>query len=140
MLRRALWIVAGIVVVAAAVTYALIGNPLDPFDDQRFSSEAWRDGRARFGGDARSAMSRDLVRRVIRPGMSEKRVVELLGPPDFARDTRGPGGEHLADRRIYQYRLGGWNWLWIGQRMDDAFVYVHIDQSDHVVMAEIYGY
>jgi hypothetical protein len=68
--------------------------------------------------------------------MSEKRVVELLGPPERVRDRQGPGGDRLPERRIYEYGIGSWTF----QGMDDAFLYVHIDPSDHVVLAEIYGY
>jgi hypothetical protein len=75
-------------------------------------------------------MCRDIIKRVIRPGMTEQQVVSLLVT------RRGPGGEPLPNRRIYEYSIGSWTL----QRMDDAFLYVHIDPSDHVVTAEIYGY
>ena len=81
-------------------------------------------------------MCRDIIKRVIRPGMTEQQVVSLLGPPERVRDRRGPGGEPLPNRRIYEYSIGSWTL----QRMDDASLYVHIDPSDHVVTAEIYGY
>ena len=135
MSRRALWIVGSIALVVAA-TYALVGNPLDPFDNCRFSAETWRGAGAYVDYDARAHMSRDIIKRVIRPGMSENRVVALLGPPERVGDRRGPGGDQLPNRRIYEYSIGSWTF----QSMDDAFLYVHIDPSDHVVMAEIYGY
>ena len=129
MSHRALWLV-GSIVLASAATYAWVGNPLDPFDNRRFSPEPWR------LGYAHAQMARDIVKRVVRPGMPEKQVVELLGWPDRIRDRRGLGGDPLPDRRIYEYRLGSFTFY----GMDDAFLYVHIDQSDHVIMAEIYGY
>jgi hypothetical protein len=134
MSRRAQWIIG--IILAVAVTYTLVGNPFDPFDNRRFSPEAWREAGARFDRDARAPMCRDITKRVVRPGMSERQVVALLGPPELVRDRRGPGGTLLSDRRIYQYSIGSWTW----QRMDDAFLYVHIDASDHVLTAEIYGY
>ena len=81
-------------------------------------------------------MCRDIVTRVVLPGMPEKQVVELLGWPDRVLDRRGPGGDLLLDRRIYSYSIGSFTF----QGMDDAFLYIHIDHTDHVIMAEIYGY
>jgi hypothetical protein len=135
MSSRARWIV-GSVVLTAAATYAFLGDPLDPFDNRRFSPEAWREAGARFDRDARARMCRDIIKRVVRPGTPEKQVVALLGPPERIRNRRGPGGDPLPGRRIYEYSIGSWTL----QRMDDAFLYVHIDASDQVVMAEIYGY
>ena len=130
MSRRTRWL--AIAVALPVVVYALFGNPLDPFDNRRFSPRAWREAKY----EARARMCRDIIRRVIRPGMTEQHVVELLGPPERVRDRRGPGGEPIPNRRIYEYAIGSWTF----QRMDDAFLYVHIDPSDHVVTAEIYGY
>jgi hypothetical protein len=69
-------------------------------------------------------------------GAAEREVVTLLGKPDSVSDRRGPGGKPLTEIRIYEYRIGNWP-LW---RMDDAFVYVHLDTNDRVVKSEIYGY
>ena len=121
-----------VMVLAAALVYGAVGNPIDPFDNRRFSPDAWRIADL----EARARMCRDIVRHVVGPGMPEKQVVALLGPPELVRDGRGGGGPLLPDRRIYQYSIGSWTM----QRMDDAFLYVHIDPSDRVVMAEIYGY
>ena len=88
---------------AGATIYALVGNPFDPFDNRRFSPDEWRTARSAFGRDPRPRMARDVIRRVIRPGMPEKRVLELLGPPQHVSDRRGPGGDPLPGRRIYQY-------------------------------------
>jgi hypothetical protein len=135
MSHRARWIV-GSVVLAAAATYALVGNPLDPFDNRRFSPEAWRDAGEHHDNHARARMCGDLMNRVIRPGMSEKQVVTLLGSPYRVRDTRCPDNAPLPDRRLYEYPIGSWTF----HRMDDAFLFVHIDQTDHVITAEICGY
>ena len=80
MSRRTRWILSSIVLVGAA-TYAWVGNPLDPFDNRRFSVEAWRAAGARFDSESRAHMCRDIIKRVIRPGMTEQQVVSLLGPP-----------------------------------------------------------
>jgi hypothetical protein len=138
MSRRAHTLAAGLLIIVAlvAIVYELIGNPLDPFDNRRFSVEAWRSASEHRNLDWRARMCRDLINRVIRPGMSEKQVVALLGIPDRVRDTRGPGGDPLPDRHIYEYEIGSWSF----QGMDDAFLYVHIDLIDHVLKTEIYGY
>lgn len=81
-------------------------------------------------------MSRDLVHHVIKPGSSEKELLALLGKPEQVSDRRGPGGNPLSGIHIYEYDIG--HSVWLG--MDDAFVYVHLDSSERVVQAEIYGY
>jgi hypothetical protein len=48
----------------------------------------------------------------------------------------GPVGDPLPERRIYEYSVSSWTL----HGMDDAFLYIHIDPNDHVVMAEIYGH
>jgi hypothetical protein len=135
MLRRSRWIVGSLVLVTLAI-YTWIGNPLDPFDDDRFSRDAWHSATIAYDWDSRARMSRDIIRRVVRPGTSEKEVITLLGEPDRVSDRRGPGGEPLPGIHIYEYKLG--NWMF--QRMDDAFLYVHLDTSGRVVRSEIYGY
>ena len=134
MSRRTRWIVGSFVLASAAI-YALVGNPLDPFDNRRFSADVWR-AAGKYDPDERARMSRDIIRRVVRPGMSEKQVVELLGPPERVRDTRCPDNEPLTDRRLYEYGIANWTF----QRMDDAFLFIHIDRTDRVLMTEICGY
>lgn len=97
--RRARWVGGGIIL-TAAVVYGLAGNPLDPFDNRRFSPDVWR-AAGRYDRDERARMCRDIINRVVRPGMSEKQVVELLGPPERVRYQRGTGGDPIPDRRIY---------------------------------------
>ncbi|MEY2536857.1 MAG: hypothetical protein QOG67_597 [Verrucomicrobiota bacterium] len=129
MLRRARWLI-GSVLFAAAVTYALVGNPLDPFDNRRFSSQAWREGRGR------TQMCRDIIRHVVRPGMTEKQVVELLGPPETVRNSDYAGDGTRWDGRIYEYCIDRWAF----QSTDDAFLHVKLDPRDQVVTAEVYDY
>jgi hypothetical protein len=116
----------------AAGVYAWVGNPLDPLDNRRFSSHAWRKASA----ESRARMARDVVRRVIKLGASETEVAALLGQPDSVSDRRGPGGAPLNGIHICEYRIGSWSCA----GMDDAFVYIHLDASDRVVHTEIYGY
>ena len=117
-------------------TYAWVGNPLDSFDDRRFSPTEWSRATAAHDLASRARMSRDLMRRFVPRGMPEREVVALLGKPDRVSDRRGPGGTPLVGIHIYEYRLGNW----MSQRMDDAFLYVHLDTYDRVVRTEIYGY
>ena len=131
MSKRARWLV-GTVVVLLALIYTLFGNPFDPFDNRRFSKEKWE--HSDYEGRAR--MSRDLITRVIRPGMSEDQVVGLLGPPMRISDTRGPSEQPIGDNHICEYYLGSWSL----HGMDDAYLYVRADRAKKVVSAEIYGY
>src|SRR2546423_13971519 len=89
-----------VLIVLAGAAYAWVGNPFDPFDDRRFSRESWQKATAAYDLDARAHMSRDVMRRVVKSGMSEKEVVTLLGKPDSVSDRRGPGGTPLAGIHI----------------------------------------
>jgi outer membrane protein assembly factor BamE (lipoprotein component of BamABCDE complex) len=109
--------------------YALIGNPLDPFDNRRFSVSAWKEAE----GQQRARMSEDLIAHHLPPGMTEQQVVALLGQPEGV--DLGPTEKRIA-KRYYVYYIGNWSL----QEMDDAYLYVHLDANDRVVKAEIYGY
>jgi hypothetical protein len=98
--RKALAIV--LVAIAAAVTavYATVGNPLDPFDDRRFSASAWRAG----DHDRRARMARDAIRAHLRPGTSEQQVVALLG----VGEEREVSTARRVGARSLVYYLGSW--------------------------------
>jgi hypothetical protein len=115
-------------VVAAAINY-FFGNPFDPFDNKRFSPELWRAA----DEDSRARMCRDVMRRFIRPGMTEEEIIALLGPPNDVQE-----GEK-RDRFIGDYSFRYWIGSWSFQRMDDAFLYVHFGSGRRVVAREIYG-
>jgi hypothetical protein len=129
MSRRAYWLI-GCVLFATTTIYALVGNPLDPFDNRRFSSEAWREGRGR------TPMCRDIINRVVRPGMPEEQVVESLGPPQTVRNSDYAGDGTPWDGHIYEYRLDRWAF----QSTDDAFLHVKLNPRGQVVTAEVYDY
>jgi hypothetical protein len=138
MSRRA--IISSALLVALAmlvgVTYLLVGNPLDPFDNKRFSAEAWRRATEAYDLEARARMCRDLIKHFLQPGIPEKQVVRLIGPPDQVEDGHGSERDRLIGARFYRYYIGNWSF----QGMDDAFLYVHFDSQDRVIKVEIYGY
>jgi hypothetical protein len=68
--------------------------------------------------------------------MTQTEVVDVLGRPETVTDRRAPGDAPIASGQIYRYHLGSW----MSQRMDDAFLYVHLDASGRVLRSEIYGY
>jgi len=78
-------------------------------------------------------MCGDIIKHVVRPGMTETQVVELLGPPERVRSA---GDKAPSDGRIYEYRIDRWAF----QSTDDAFLDVRFDSTDHAVVAEIYAY
>jgi hypothetical protein len=75
-----------------------------------------------------------VMRRFIRPGMTEEEIIALLGPPNDVQE-----GEK-RDRFIGDYSFRYWIGSWSFQRMDDAFLYVHFGSGRRVVAREIYGY
>ena len=119
----------GLVAVLVASVYALIGNPLDPFDNRSFSPAGW----ASADPDARARMSRDLVNHYLAPGTTEQQVVALLGKPGTI--VNADGRNHVYGVRAYVYPIGS-----LSSEMDDTFVYVHLDGNDRVLQAEIDGY
>ena len=125
-------VVGAVVLVAAVVTtvYALIGNPLDPFDNRSFTPAAWRTA----DRDGRARMCRDLVSRHLIAGTAEPQVVALLGKP--AGVYKAGERDHLVGAQTYVYSIGNWSF----QGMDDAFLYVHLDANGRVIYGEIYGY
>jgi hypothetical protein len=81
-------------------------------------------------------MARSAVRQVT-PGLLESQVVALLGPPEGIRTGEDDGGHKLKGTRTYWYGLGSWSEY---NGFDDAYLYVHLDASDRVVVAEVTGY
>ena len=131
--RRRLGIIVVLCVLALpAAIYAVIGNPLDPFDNRTFSAAAWRNG----DREARARMARSAVRRHVVAGLSEQQLVALLGAPDDVLTTADPAGNSLPGTRRYEYYLGSWSTY----GFDDAFLYVHLDAANRVMSAEIDGY
>lgn len=122
-----------VLIAFSVAMYAWVGNPFDPLDDECFSTDAWRQASDR---SLRGHMARDLVRHVIKAGLTEPQILALLGRPDYVGDQRGPRGRSLTGTRTYIYGIGNWTWL----SMDDAFVYVYLDVNQRVVQAEIHGY
>lgn len=123
-------------VISGAAVYAFIGNPLDPFDNCRFSAEKWRAATREYDVDTRAKMARDLSERLIRPGSSESEVVALLGAPDHVEEGKDPGDMRSSGARFYKYDLGSFPWY----GFDDAYLYVDLDSQDRVVACKIDGY
>ena len=115
----------------AALLYALVGNPFNPFDDRRFKAAAWQNA----APDVRARMSEDLVKHHLPVGMSESQVVALLGKPFDVEEGETEAPLHTGTRHL-MYDLGNWSM----HGMDDAYVYVHLDEKGNVVAAEVYGY
>lgn len=139
MRRRRLFILCLILsLLALAVTYAWIGNPLDPFDDRRFSPAAWVRAAERHDDEARGRMCRDLIRRHLRGGPTEQEVLALLGPPlpqgwDTGDD---PDDGQPAGIKHYDYYVG----YWPLHGMDEALLQVRFDPAGRVTDATVYGY
>ena len=133
--RRQITVLAAAVLAALAVaTYCFFGNPLDPFDNKRFSKESWQRASAAYDLDSLARMSRDLINKHLQAGMSEAQIIELLGQPNDIQ--RGNKRDRSKGVFSYRYYIGSWSL----QRMDDAFVYIHFDSNGRVVDREIYGY
>jgi hypothetical protein len=127
-----------VLAIAAAVAlvigaYARWGDPVDPFDNRRFSATEWHAAEA----EGRAKMCRDLIRNHLRSGMAEQQVFALLGETGEVHDdgpdlVRWPGAKRLA-----RYYLGGFSQY---RGMDDAWLYVYFDGDRRLLGAEVYGY
>lgn len=133
--RQAVWIIATLCVTAvtiAGVLYHVMGNPFDPFDDSRFSVEAWRTA----DETSRAEMVRDAIRHHLVAGLTEIEVASLLGAPGDTIRGADAGGNKLAGAKTYSYPLGCWSWY----GFDSTFLYIHFDETGRVISAEINGY
>jgi hypothetical protein len=109
-----------------------------PFDDAPFDAHLWQTG----GRAIRAPMARAAIDRMER-GMTRAELLELLGEPDSERETRGYAG-HFGERfpaaaiRTLRYELESSSRASaIG--LDDAFLYVHLDEAGNLVGGEIGG-
>ena len=83
-------------------------------------------------------MSTDVVRRKLLAGLSELKVVDLLGTPESVMTQAGPCGRPLPHVRSLAYFLGHPS-LHTGRGWDDAYLLVHFDQNGTCVATEITG-
>lgn len=134
-MRRHRALFASVAVVLAAIgalTYAVVRNPFDPFDDRPFSPERWRNSDA----ESRAHMGRSAVE-YAKPGMSESEIEAAFGKPDeIDLDKEDAGGHKLTGVKTWEWGLG--NWSVYGY--DDAFLYISFDSSGKVVSAQVNGY
>ena len=114
------------------LVYEIVGNPLDPFDDQRFSSRRLQQI-SPSDGERRARMARSALQNHLTPGTTEAQVTAKFGPPDgISTGPEDDGGNKLPGVRTYVYMLGSWS----GVGFDDAFLYVHLDARDRVIAAQ----
>lgn len=136
--RRVVITFAGIAFLALAfiaIYSALtLRSYLDPFDDHPFDSVTWKSNTGRTE-QARAALAQ------IRSGLSKTEVRNLLGEGNPV--TRHPGnvdqyGNRLRHPETWSYFLSGYRGDLLNS-FDDAFLYVHFDQDEKVVAAQIAG-
>lgn len=124
------WREAQKMILVLCVSAFLIPGCGNPFNDKPFSKEAW----AATSAQGRAPMADDVVRNRVLPGMSSGQVEDLLGAPDDTWLKRT--GHRVKGEKTHVYYIGSWSL----EGMDDAFVCVHVDESNKVIEGEIYGY
>lgn len=133
------WVVTLVRALAAVSVFCFLGwavnSWLDPFDDQPFDIQAWAAAEDRERD--RGPMARGAIRQ-IPPGTSKERVRELLGEAWVTPAGGDRWGVAPRHGETWAYYVGGHSGLG-PYNMDAAFVYVHFDQNDRVVEAEITG-
>jgi hypothetical protein len=121
---------------AALLAVLEIVDGLDPFNDAAFEPWIWeRDVSSRL------PMAADVVEVATRGGMTRDVMIQLLGPPDreYGGQAVDNGGNALRGARSLVYWLGSSNLASL-YGMDDAFVYIHLNDDDSVHSEEIAGY
>lgn len=121
---------------AALLAVVEIVDRLDPLNDAAFEPLSWeRDFRNRL------PMAADVVEAATRGGMTRDVIIQLLGPPDreYSGQAVDDGGNALLGARSLVYYLGSSNLASL-YGMDDAFVYIHLNDDDSVHGAEIAWY
>ncbi len=104
-----------------------------PFNGCTFDQAAW----ASSDYQGRASMADDLIANHIEPGMLSETIEGMLGAPDdVLQGGRDSGGNPLSGSSTYSYYLGNWS---MGG-MDDAYLYVHLDDHERVLKAEVQGY
>ena len=93
----------------------------NPFDDWWFEEKLWK---AQSNSDtmenSRGKMAYDLRHRVLKPKMTKKQILKLLGPPDAGQRDG-----------LMSYNLGSWS----GFRMDPDIFEIELDKSDRLIKA-----
>lgn len=117
------------------VSLLLLDRYLDPFDDEPFDRSAWMSGTPKD----RAKMGHDVIAKHIRRGMVQGEISDLLGKPNQINSHVGNRidgfGNRLKGVKTYIYGLGSWSLY----GLDDAFLYVHFDEDDRVVSADVAG-
>jgi hypothetical protein len=72
------------------------------YDDKPFDRTLWLANAEDRGHNPRGLMAQDLVKRVLRSGMTKKQVSDLLGKPDAPSQSDHRGLD------IYEYNVGNW--------------------------------
>jgi hypothetical protein len=120
------------VMVLLAGIYFMLGLTQDPFNDSVFTQTEW----ARTTDTDRAPMAGDLVRNHLPPGMTRTQVESLLGTPSRAESGADATKNDASGGTTYRYYIGSWS----NYGYDDAWVYVHFDESGKLTKSEIYGY
>ena len=116
---------------AAIVVWAAV-DAIDVFNDAAFDEQTWKQSR----NDERRPMARAVVKLAAQPGMTRDSIEQLLGPPEVL-GREDAGGNRLPGVETLSYYVGNGG-LFDG--MDDAFVYIHLNDAGEVIDASIDGY
>ena len=102
--------------------YHVMAN--DPFNDWWFDEKIWKSEHNKSDYNSpRGKMAFDLKHRVLKPNMTQKQVLQILGPPDAGQDATS-----------LSYNLGSWS----GFRMDGDIFVIEFGKSGKI--AKIYWF
>lgn len=116
-----------------ALVYTRVGNPFDPFDDERFTPSAWSAADAQ----RRALMARDLIAHHLSTGMTQAHVIAVLGSCGGPSQP-WPGRPYPPGTKFcYVYNLEMPRSLFAG---DDAMLQLYFDTSERLISAEIISF
>ena len=113
------------VAMVAIVSLVIILFPIfeNPFDNRTFDKEIWHTYHNSTDQDnPRGNMADDLRKNHLYSGMTKKQVLELLGEPDFEKQSH-----------VFKYVLGGWS----GFRIDYDSLDIYFDSAGRLTKTRI---
>lgn len=122
-----------LVLLVAIAAFAVV-DVLEPFNDKVFEHQVWIQG-----GSERIPMARNVINRVVRAGMTRSEVTDILGPEEYIEEGQDSGGNIMRGAKSLAYPLGSSSATSL-KGMDNAFIYIHLDDEGNVIGQEIAGY
>ena len=125
-LPRLVYVVFGSLALLVPLTLVVMNA-----SSERFDQKQWLSAGNRAHKNLRGSMIEDLSKNILKRGLSENSVLDLLGKPDRIDPPSKFGGveRHKNARKVWSYSVGQWS----GFRVDEDFLAVAFDARGEVL-------